>query len=109
MGKKEDNFGYFIKKHHEIADAYEEFGKLLHTQGGPLDEKSRWLIKIAVSTAGGHDLALRTHIQKAQKIGCSPSEIEHAILLTASTAGFPAMMSGLMTFREVFEDVLKGY
>jgi 4-carboxymuconolactone decarboxylase len=103
MGKKEENFGFFIKRHKEIAGAYEDFGKLLHTQGGPLDEKTRWLIKIGISTAGGHELALRTHMQKAVRAGCSPEEIEHAILLTSSTAGFPVMMSGLMIFREVFE------
>ena len=107
MGKKEDNFGYFIKKHKEIASAHEDFGKLIHTHGGPLDEKTRWLIKIAVSTAGGHELALRTHLQKAEWAGCSPSEMEHAILLTASTAGFPTMMSGLMTFREAYGDELE--
>ena len=107
MGKKEDNFGFFIKRHKEIAGAYEDFGKLLHNQGGPLDDKTRWLIKIGVSTAGGHELALRTHIQKAQRSGCSLEEIEHAILLTASTAGFPAMMTGLMVFREVFDKDFK--
>ena len=107
MGKKEDNFGFFIKRHKEIAGAYEDFGKLLHNQGGPLDDKTRWLVKIGVSTAGGHALALRTHIQKAQRSGCSLEEIEHAILLTASTAGFPAMMTGLLVFREFFENELK--
>ena len=107
MGKKEDNFGFFIKRHKEIASAYEDFGKLLHNQGGPIDANTRWLIKIAVSTAGGHDLALKTHLQKAERAGCSLEEMEHAILLTASTAGFPAMMSGLMVFREVFEAELK--
>ncbi len=107
MGKKEDNFGFFIKRHKEIAGAYEDFGKLLHLQGGPLDEKTRWLIKVSVSTTSGHDLALRTHLQKAERAGCTLEEIEHAILLTASTAGFPAMMTGLMIFREVFEDNLQ--
>ncbi len=107
MGRKEDNFGYFIRKHKEIASAHEDFGKLIHTHGGPLDEKTRWLIKIAVSTAEGHELALQTHLQKAEKAGCSLEEMEHAILLTASTAGFPTMMSGLMTFREAFEDELE--
>jgi 4-carboxymuconolactone decarboxylase len=107
VGRKEENFGFFIKRHKEIASAYENFGRLLHNQGGPLDEKSRWLIKIAVSTAGGHDLALHTHIQKAKRAGCTLEEIEHAILLTASTAGFPAMMSGLMVFRDVFGEDLQ--
>ena len=100
MTGKEENFGYFIRNHKDIASAYEDFGKLVHTKGGPLDEKSRWLIKVAVSTASSHELALRTHIQKALKSGCTPAEIEHSILLTASTTGFPTMMTGLMIFRD---------
>lgn len=100
MGKKEENWGYFIKKHPEVYESYEKFGKTLHDQGGPLDEKQRWLIKIAVSAASSHELALKTHIGKARKAGCNNDEIEHAILLTATTSGFPTMMSALMAFRE---------
>jgi alkylhydroperoxidase/carboxymuconolactone decarboxylase family protein YurZ len=34
------------------------------------------------------------------KDGGTPEEIEHAILLTASTAGFPGTMTALLVFRE---------
>ncbi|NQT59368.1 MAG: carboxymuconolactone decarboxylase family protein [Bacteroidetes bacterium] len=87
----------------DIYDAYEEFGKALHTEGGPLEEKQRWQVKVAVSAACRHELALKTHIIKALNAGCTPEEIEHAILLTASTAGFPTMMTALMSFREELE------
>ena len=100
LGKKEANFAYFMEHHREIYEAYEKFGKKLHTEGGPLEEKQRWLIKAAVSAACGHELALKTHIQKALRAGCKSEEIEHAILLTASTAGFPTMMTALISFRE---------
>lgn len=100
MGRKEENLAYFQKKHPEIYGAYEEFGKLLHAEGGPLEERERWLIKVAVSAASHYDLALKTHIAKARGAGCSDEEIEHAILLTAPTAGFPTMMTALMAFRE---------
>jgi hypothetical protein len=42
------NLEYFIKHHGEIYDAYENFGKLIHEKGGPLDEKTRgmyWIRK----------------------------------------------------------------
>ena len=100
MGKKEENFAYFKSAHPDIYKSYEAFGKALHDAGGPLSERERWLIKTAVSAATGHDLALKTHIGKAVSAGCSREEIEHAILLTASTAGFPAMMEALMAYRE---------
>ncbi|MBI9104898.1 MAG: carboxymuconolactone decarboxylase family protein [Spirochaetales bacterium] len=101
MTKKEENWAYFTKNHRDIFKAYSEFGKALHTVGGPLDEKQRWLIKVAVSAAGKHELALKTHVEKARTAGCTNPEIEHAILLTATTAGFPTMMNALMVFREM--------
>ena len=98
------NFLYFREKHPDIYEAYEKFGKLVHEEGGPLDEKTRWLIKIAVTTSGQNQYALRTHIKKALKNGCTREEIEHAILLTAPSAGFPIMMEAILTLREVLEE-----
>ncbi|NLT95863.1 MAG: carboxymuconolactone decarboxylase family protein [Clostridia bacterium] len=99
-----NNLKYFIDNHKEIYDAYENFGKLVHEKGGPLDEKTRWLIKIALSTDCQNEYSLRTHILKALKCGCSKEEIEHAILLVAPTCGFPKMMRGLLILRQVMED-----
>lgn len=100
----QDNFTYFKEKHPAIYEAYEKFGKLIHEEGGPLDEKTRWLVKIAVTTAGQNQYALRTHIKKALRGGCSPDEIEHAILLTAPSAGFPVMMEAILVLRGVLDE-----
>lgn len=100
MDTIEENLKYFQEKHGKIYQAYENFGKLLHYEGGPLDEKVRWLIKVAVSTACQYEYALRTHIIKAIKSGCTREEIEHAILLVAPTAGFPKTMAGLLILRQ---------
>lgn len=99
----EKNLKYLIDNHGEIYDAYENYGKLVHEKGGPIDEKTRWLIKIALSTDCQNQYSLRTHILKALKSGCSKEEIEHAILLVAPTSGFPKMMHGLLTFRDILE------
>ena len=34
----EKNLKYSTENHGEIYDAYENFGKLVHEKGGPLDE-----------------------------------------------------------------------
>ena len=99
----EKNLKYVHEKHEDIYKAYKEYGKLVHTKGGPLDEKTRWLIKIAISTACEYPYALTTHIKKAQMAGCSREEIEHAMLLVAPSAGFPKMMKGLLNLRQVFD------
>ena len=96
-----ENLQYFTENHAEIYEAYQNYGKLVHEKGGPLDEKTRWLIKISLSTAGQHEYSLRTHILKALKSGCTKAEVEHAILLVAPTAGFPKMMEGLLILRNI--------
>lgn len=103
----EKNLKYLTDNHKEIYDAYEKFGKLVHEQGGPLDEKTRWLIKVSLSTQCQNEYSLRTHILKAHKCGCSNEEIEHSILLVAPTCGFPKMMKGLLVFRQVMEKLNK--
>ncbi|AOT72533.1 carboxymuconolactone decarboxylase family protein [Geosporobacter ferrireducens] len=99
----EKNLKYFIENHGEIYDAYENFGRLVHVEGGPLDEKTRWLIKVALSTSSQYEYALRTHILKALKSGCTEEEIEHTILLVAPTCGFPRMMQGLLILRHILK------
>ncbi|CAA7600411.1 peroxiredoxin [Acididesulfobacillus acetoxydans] len=100
----EKNLRYFTERHGEIYRAYEEYGRLVHEQGGPLSPKTCWLIKVALSTASLHVYALKTHILKALKSGCSREEIEHSILLVAPSAGFPKTMTGLLVFRETMEE-----
>ena len=106
MGMKEkrrENLKYLKEKHPDIYKSYEDFGSSIHETGGPLDEKTRWLIKIGISAASSYDFALQTHMEKAMKAGCTSEEIEHTLLLTAPSAGFPRMMSALMIFRETID------
>jgi Uncharacterized homolog of gamma-carboxymuconolactone decarboxylase subunit len=103
LDSTENNLKYLMEHHNEIYEAYEDFGKLVHEKGGPIDEKTRWLIKVALSTSCQYEHALKTHILKALKSGCTREEIEHAILLVAPTAGFPKMMQGLLILRDVLE------
>ncbi|SDY62804.1 Uncharacterized conserved protein YurZ, alkylhydroperoxidase/carboxymuconolactone decarboxylase family [Proteiniborus ethanoligenes] len=104
MDRIEKNFKYFLEKYGHIYEAYETYGQKLHNDGGPLDEKSRWLIKVAISAACKHHYSVRTHIRKALKCGCTREEIEHSLMLVAPTAGFPAFMEALMCLREELDE-----
>jgi alkylhydroperoxidase/carboxymuconolactone decarboxylase family protein YurZ len=99
-----ENLEYLVKNHGDIYEAYSRYGELVHEKGGPLDEKTRWLIKVALSTEGQYEYALRTHILKALKAGCTREEIEHAILLVAPTSGFPKTMEGLLVLRDIIRE-----
>lgn len=104
LDSTELNLKYFTQNHEDIYQAYENYGRLVHEEGGPLDEKTCWLLKVALSTECQYPRALRTHILKALKSGCTKEEIEHAILLVAPSAGFPKTMYGILVLRKVLEE-----
>ena len=85
-------FTRFKEEFPEIYAKHEALGKQIHEKVGPLGEKSRWLIKIAISAACAHKRALATHIKKAKAAGVADEEIKHALLLLIPTAGFPTFM-----------------
>jgi 4-carboxymuconolactone decarboxylase len=94
-------FTVFKKDFPEIYQGHEALGKKIHEEGGPLPEKVRWLIKVAVSGASRHTVALETHIAKARKAGATQDEIKHALLLIIQTAGFPSFMEAYSTYKKM--------
>lgn len=82
---------------------HEALGKEIHEKHGPLPEKTRWLIKVAISGASDHKTALETHILKAREAGASDEEILHALLLLIQTTGFPTFMEAYSVFENISE------
>ena len=85
-------FTRFKEEFPEVSARHEALGKEIHEKAGPLEDNSRWLIKIAISAACNHKRALATHIKKARVAGVADEEIKHALLLLIPTAGFPTFM-----------------
>jgi 4-carboxymuconolactone decarboxylase len=85
----------------KINEAHEALGEKIHKESGPLPEKLRWLIKIAISGASKHHLALETHVKKAREAGATDEEIKHALLLLIQTVGFPTFMEAYSTFKNL--------
>jgi len=88
----------FKKDFPEVYKKYEALGKEIHLEAGPLPEKTRWLLKIAISASTQHKRALETHIRKARSAGASDEEILHALLLILPTTGFPTFMEAYQVY-----------
>ena len=86
----------------KIAKAYEEFGKAVHTSG-PLDDKTRALIKLAISTGAGLEGAVHSHTRKAIEIGASKEEIRQTVLLALPTIGLPSAMAVMSWVDDILE------
>ena len=96
-------FARFKEEFPEVYARHEALGKEVHEKVGPLGEKSRWLIKIAISAACNHKRALATHIRKAKGAGVNDEEIKHALLLLIPTAGFPTFMKAYAVLENLAE------
>jgi 4-carboxymuconolactone decarboxylase len=79
----------FRKRHPEVWKAFNELGERCH-EAGPLDEKSRRLVKLALSIGAGLEGATHSALRNARKAGITPEEIDHVALLAITTLGLPA-------------------
>jgi alkylhydroperoxidase/carboxymuconolactone decarboxylase family protein YurZ len=93
-------FAEFNKEFPEIAEKNEALGEYVHQSGGPLEDKTRWLVKLGISAATHHQNAVGTHIAKARDAGASDAEIMHALLLVIPTCGFPTFMEAYRVYKE---------
>lgn len=87
----------------EIAEKNEALGEFIHGQGGPLDDKTRWLIKLGISAGSHHETSVGTHIARARDAGASEAEILHALLLVIPTCGFPTFMEAYRVYKQKAE------
>ena len=83
-----------------VVEAYEQLGKACHWNG-PLNPKTRELIKIGIAIGAGLESATRAHARLAREAGASTEEIQHAALLATTTIGFPAMMRAMSWIDDV--------
>ena len=100
MSELPKKFKDFMEDHPAIATAYEALGTAVHADG-PLDEKTRALIKLGISTGARLEGALHSHARKAIDAGATHDEMKHAIILAMPTIGFPSTMAALTWLEDI--------
>lgn len=83
--------------------AAESLGKAAKASG-PLDEKTAQLIQLAAAAAIRSEGSVHSHTRRAVEAGATPEEVYHALILCASTIGFPTVSAALSWA----EDVIQG-
>ncbi len=79
----------FRKRHPEVWKAFNDLGERCH-EAGPLDEKCRRLVKLALSLGAGLEGATHSAVRSARKAGITAEEIDDVAVLAISTLGLPA-------------------
>lgn len=101
-GKLPGTFKQFCAKYPALADAHDVMTNAAFA-AGPLDEKTCCLIKIGVSLGAGLESAVKSHVRRATQAGATEAEVEQAILLAMTTAGFPRTVAAWSWARQQFE------
>ncbi len=95
-------FEEFKANYPQIFAAYEKLGTEA-LEAGPLDAKTRELVKLGICFGAAMEGAAHSHVRRALEAGATAEELKHAALLVLTTLGFPNMMKNLIWV----EDVLK--
>lgn len=102
MGRLPGRYRKFFDDYPDVGQAYEAYGRAV-ADAGPLDEKTRCLVKLAMSISSRMEGGAKSHAHKALEAGATPEEIRHVAVLSAPTIGFPNMMAGLSWVDAVIE------
>jgi 4-carboxymuconolactone decarboxylase len=94
MSKLPKRFTDFVQQYPAVGETYHQLGKAV-AEAGPLDAKTRQLVKVGISIAAGLEGGTHSHVRKAMEAGATAEEIRHAALQCLTTIGFPAMMKGM--------------
>lgn len=91
----------FRGKHAAVWDAFANLGEKCH-ESGPLDEKTRRLVKLAMAVAFRHEGAVHSAVRNALRSGVSREEIEHVAILAITTIGWPASNAAITWIEDAF-------
>ena len=89
-----EHFTNFVDEYPEIWEAHQRLTEAC-AECGPLDRKTRELIKTAISGALSLETAVERHAVMAAQEGAKPEEVYQTIMQLVTIAGFPRASAAL--------------
>jgi len=96
------SFVQIKKKYPQFVEAWDALGRTTR-KAGPLDEKTIQLIQLAAATAIRSEGAVHSHVRRARAAGATRAEINQALLVVASTIGFPNVVAGFSWAQDILK------
>jgi alkylhydroperoxidase/carboxymuconolactone decarboxylase family protein YurZ len=84
-----DSISAFEKKHPAVWEAFAKLGEACH-ESGPLYEKTRRLVKLAMAVGLRHEGAVHSATRNALQSGVTREEIEHVSILAITKISWPS-------------------
>jgi len=95
--------GIFAREFPATWEAYEALGKAA-SEAGPLDARTRRLVKLALAIGAGSEGAVHSHTRQGLAEGLDPKEIKQIAVMAITTLGFPAAMASFSWMRDILRD-----
>ncbi len=92
----------FAAEYPEVWEAYNRLGEAT-TQAGPLDDKTRRLVKLAAAIGAQRQGAVHSHTRRALAAGCTPEELVHVGILAIPTLGWPAAFAAICWIKDTID------
>jgi 4-carboxymuconolactone decarboxylase len=92
--------GRVAREQPELWQAFQQLGAAT-AAAGPLDERTRRLVNLAIAISAGSEGATHSHARRALAEGISPEELAHVAFLAITTLGWPQAIRGLSWVRDV--------
>ncbi len=73
---------------------------------GPLEDKTRELVHLAIAIGPGRKGAVHSHTRKTLDASCGAEEIRQTAILSIPTIGFPAAMTALSWIDDILNEQL---
>lgn len=86
--------GRLADRYPSVWSAYERLGEAV-AEAGPLDAKTRRLVKLALAIGCGSEGAVHSHVRRAVAEGVSSVELRHVMLLAIPSQGLPAAVKAM--------------
>jgi alkylhydroperoxidase/carboxymuconolactone decarboxylase family protein YurZ len=90
----------FVKSYPTVMQAVEALGEVTQS-AGPLDSKTRALVKLAIAVGALREGAVHSHTRRALEAGCTPEELRHVGVLAITTIGFPSTMAAMSWVEDI--------
>jgi 4-carboxymuconolactone decarboxylase len=100
MGYLPEIYKNFIKQFPDVNKSYDTLANNCH-KAGPLDKKTRRLVKLGIAIGLNSEGGVRSHTRRALEEGATPDELRHVVLLSLTTSGFPQMIAAYGWVEEV--------
>ncbi len=93
-----ETYTAFIERYPQLGEAWQKIAEA--GESGPLDERTRRLVKLAVAIGAMREGAVHASVRKARAMGIEDDALGQVVALAAGTIGLPAAVAVFSWMRD---------